>query len=191
MRRWWTKKWTGLAASKWVRRAGRRDGEKGGGGSTPSAVEAIAESFGEWVVSGLERERKTRKRCGGGEGFVGEGPEDFRSGFERWFLRGLVGRGVRFYDMGLATTPCGEKKTSWLTNKKRYVREAKMLIATKERARCWRVGDFRGGAFDGAADGGGARDEGAVFAYLERVLIGFGILSLYLMGSECAVIGFN
>ncbi|KAK6122353.1 hypothetical protein DH2020_043973 [Rehmannia glutinosa] len=83
MRRWWTKKWTGLGGCKTGPTCGVAvDGEKGRQVDlTPPAVEAIAESFGEWVVGELERKR--RRRCGGGLGRAG----------------------CAVFDMGLATTP--------------------------------------------------------------------------------------
>uniref|UniRef100_A0A2N9IAU9 Alpha-D-phosphohexomutase alpha/beta/alpha domain-containing protein n=1 Tax=Fagus sylvatica TaxID=28930 RepID=A0A2N9IAU9_FAGSY len=72
---------------------------------SPPAVEAIAESFGEWVIDGLEKER-------GGGGAV----EDVRVSFGRdprisgpslsvAVFDGLSRAGCCVFDMGLATTP--------------------------------------------------------------------------------------
>jgi phosphomannomutase len=72
---------------------------------SPPAVEAIAESFGEWVIDGLEKERG-----------VGGAVEDVRVSFGRdprisgpslsvAVFDGLSRAGCCVFDMGLATTP--------------------------------------------------------------------------------------
>ncbi|KAJ8770077.1 hypothetical protein K2173_010122 [Erythroxylum novogranatense] len=80
------------------------EGEKGRSVDlTPPAVEAIAESFGEWVINGLEKER-------------GRGVEDVKVSLGRdprvsggslsvAVFAGLARAGCLVFDMGLATTP--------------------------------------------------------------------------------------
>lgn len=70
---------------------------------TPPAVEAIAESFGEWVRNGLERE--------GGEAAaevrvsLGKDPRISGGRLSVAVLAGLARAGCVGFDMGLATTP--------------------------------------------------------------------------------------
>ncbi|XP_031113141.1 uncharacterized protein LOC116016844 [Ipomoea triloba] len=71
---------------------------------TPPAVEAIAESFGEWVISGLESER------GGAvvEGVrvsLGMDPRVSGKSLSAAVFAGLGRAGCLVFDMGLATTP--------------------------------------------------------------------------------------
>ncbi|KAL2233307.1 uncharacterized protein LOC105156326 [Sesamum indicum] len=70
---------------------------------TPPAVEAIAESFGEWVVSGLEIERGG----GGAPARVSLGRDPRISGgvLSVAVFAGLARAGCVVFDMGLATTP--------------------------------------------------------------------------------------
>ncbi|KAL0326885.1 UNVERIFIED_CONTAM: Phosphomannomutase/phosphoglucomutase [Sesamum angustifolium] len=78
------------------------EGEKGRSVDlTPPAVEAIAESFGEWVVSGLEIER------GGAAARVSLGRDPRISGgvLSVAVFAGLARAGCVVFDMGLATTP--------------------------------------------------------------------------------------
>lgn len=83
------------------------DGEKGRKVDlTPPAVEAIAESFGEWVISGLERE------SGGGAAAaeevrvsLGRDPRISGGVLSVAVFAGLERAGCVVFDMGLATTP--------------------------------------------------------------------------------------
>lgn len=81
------------------------DGEKGRKVDlTPPAVEAIAESFGEWVITGLERE-------GGAAAAeevkvsLGRDPRISGGALSVAVFAGLARAGCVVFDMGLATTP--------------------------------------------------------------------------------------
>ncbi|KAJ4973898.1 hypothetical protein NE237_007072 [Protea cynaroides] len=71
---------------------------------SPAAVEAIAESFGEWVIDGLEKERRQQTvedvRVSFGRDPRISGPSLSAAGFS-----GLARAGCLAFDMGLATTP--------------------------------------------------------------------------------------
>lgn len=71
---------------------------------TPPAVEAIAESFGEWVTDGLKKER------GGVEQdavrvSLGRDPRISGASLTVAIFTGLTRAGCLMFDMGLATTP--------------------------------------------------------------------------------------
>lgn len=79
------------------------EGEKGRAVDfTPQAVEAIAESFGEWVV-----EEVSRREGGGVEVRVSVGRDPRVSGpiLSTAVFTGLGRAGCEVFDMGLATTP--------------------------------------------------------------------------------------
>lgn len=65
---------------------------------TPPAVEAIAESFGEWVISGLEKEKDVRVS-------LGKDPRISGNMLSVAVFAGLSRAGCVVFDMGLATTP--------------------------------------------------------------------------------------
>ncbi|KAG9136004.1 hypothetical protein Leryth_015872 [Lithospermum erythrorhizon] len=81
------------------------DGEKGRPVDlTPPAVEAIAESFGEWVINGIKKEN--------GDEFMenvkvslGRDPRLSGPSLSVAILAGLARAGCLVFDMGLATTP--------------------------------------------------------------------------------------
>lgn len=81
------------------------DGEKGRKVDlTPPAVEAIAESFGEWVITGLERD------AGGAAAeevkvSLGRDPRISGGALSVAVFEGLARAGCVVFDMGLATTP--------------------------------------------------------------------------------------
>lgn len=78
------------------------DGEKGRQVDlTPPAVEAIAESFGEWVAGELERE----SRGGGVRVSLGRDPRISGGVLSTAVFAGLARAGCEVFDMGLATTP--------------------------------------------------------------------------------------
>lgn len=70
---------------------------------TPPAVEAIAESFGEWVINGLEKERghpvENIKVS------LGRDPRISGTSLSVVVFSGLARAGCLVFDMGLATTP--------------------------------------------------------------------------------------
>ncbi|OWM64005.1 hypothetical protein CDL15_Pgr006375 [Punica granatum] len=70
---------------------------------TPAAVEAIAESFGEWVIKAIERDRG----CPVEDVRVSLGRDPRKSGssLSTAVLAGLGRAGCMVFDMGLATTP--------------------------------------------------------------------------------------
>ncbi|XP_009605895.1 uncharacterized protein [Nicotiana tomentosiformis] len=65
---------------------------------TPPAVEAIAESFGEWVINGLEKEKGVRVS-------LGKDPRISGNMLSVAVFAGLSRAGCMVFDMGLATTP--------------------------------------------------------------------------------------
>ncbi|XP_059649545.1 uncharacterized protein LOC132295337 isoform X1 [Cornus florida] len=65
---------------------------------TPPAVEAIAESFGEWVISGLEKEEEVKVS-------LGRDPRISGASLSVAVFAGLARAGCLAFDMGLATTP--------------------------------------------------------------------------------------
>ncbi|KAL2344724.1 hypothetical protein Fmac_006009 [Flemingia macrophylla] len=70
---------------------------------TPPAVEAISESFGEWVINGLEKERGNpveNVRVS-----LGRDPRISGSKLSVAVFAGLARAGCMVFDMGLATTP--------------------------------------------------------------------------------------
>ncbi|XP_057973400.1 uncharacterized protein LOC131161576 [Malania oleifera] len=67
---------------------------------TPAAVEAIAESFGEWVKSGSESEGVEKVRVS-----VGRDPRISGASLSVAVFAGLARAGCSVFDMGLATTP--------------------------------------------------------------------------------------
>ncbi|KAF5748025.1 hypothetical protein HS088_TW05G00757 [Tripterygium wilfordii] len=64
---------------------------------TPPVVEAIAESFGEWVVKGLEKENARIS--------LGRDPRISGASLSASVFAGLARAGCVVFDMGLATTP--------------------------------------------------------------------------------------
>lgn len=84
------------------------DGEKGRQVDlTPPAVEAIAESFGEWVISELEMEREGGATTEAPPVRVSLGRDPRISGgvLSVAVFSGLARAGCVVFDMGLATTP--------------------------------------------------------------------------------------
>lgn len=90
------------------------EGEKGRSVDlTPPAVEAIAESFGEWVIDKLVMEREKEK--GDGDGIrlennvirvsLGKDPRISGASLSAAVFAGLARAGCLAFDMGLATTP--------------------------------------------------------------------------------------
>jgi len=70
---------------------------------TPPAVEAISESFGEWVINGLEKEKGypvENVRVS-----LGRDPRVTGSKLSVAVFAGLARAGCMVFDMGLATTP--------------------------------------------------------------------------------------
>ncbi|MCD7471933.1 hypothetical protein HAX54_012730, partial [Datura stramonium] len=65
---------------------------------TPPAVDAIAESFGEWVIKGLEKEKGVRIS-------LGRDPRISGNTLSVAVFGGLTRAGCMVFDMGLATTP--------------------------------------------------------------------------------------
>ncbi|KAM4108879.1 hypothetical protein ACB094_03G079100 [Castanea mollissima] len=77
------------------------EGEKGRKKDlTPPAVEAIAESFGEWVTNGLEKESVEDVRVS-----LGRDPRVSGASLSVAVFAGLSRAGCSVFDMGLATTP--------------------------------------------------------------------------------------
>ncbi|XP_050275437.1 uncharacterized protein LOC126717646 isoform X2 [Quercus robur] len=77
------------------------DGEKGRKVDlAPPAVEAIAESFGEWVKNGLEKESVEDVRVS-----LGRDPRVSGASLSVAVFAGLSQAGCSVFDMGLATTP--------------------------------------------------------------------------------------
>ncbi|ONI31756.1 hypothetical protein PRUPE_1G329200 [Prunus persica] len=70
---------------------------------TPPAVEAIAESFGEWVINGLEKERGHPVENVGVS--LGRDPRISGASLSVAVFSGLARAGCLVFDMGLATTP--------------------------------------------------------------------------------------
>ncbi|CAL5213087.1 unnamed protein product [Lathyrus oleraceus] len=70
---------------------------------TPPAVEAISESFGEWVVNGLEKEKGYRVENVSVS--LGRDPRITGSKLSVAVFAGLTRAGCMVFDMGLATTP--------------------------------------------------------------------------------------
>ncbi|XP_021807622.1 uncharacterized protein LOC110751458 [Prunus avium] len=80
------------------------EGEKGRAVDlTPPAVEAIAESFGEWVINGLEKERGHPVENVGVS--LGRDPRISGASLSVAVFSGLARAGCLVFDMGLATTP--------------------------------------------------------------------------------------
>lgn len=65
---------------------------------TPPAVEAIAESFGEWVIKGLQKKKGVRVS-------LGKDPRISGNTLSVAVFAGLSRAGCMVFDMGLATTP--------------------------------------------------------------------------------------
>ncbi|KAK3016927.1 hypothetical protein RJ639_006916 [Escallonia herrerae] len=70
---------------------------------TPPAVEAIAESFGEWVINGLEKERG--RPVEDTKVSLGRDPRISGASLSVAVFAGLASAGCLVFDMGLATTP--------------------------------------------------------------------------------------
>lgn len=70
---------------------------------TPPAVEAIAESFGEWVIHGLEKERG--QAVENVRVSLGKDPRISGASLSVAVFAGLARAGCLAFDMGLATTP--------------------------------------------------------------------------------------
>ncbi|KAL4303926.1 hypothetical protein GQ457_10G027070 [Hibiscus cannabinus] len=70
---------------------------------TPPAVEAIAESFGEWVIKGLEKERG--RPVEDVTVSLGKDPRVSGASLSVAVFAGLARAGCLTFDMGLATTP--------------------------------------------------------------------------------------
>ncbi|KAF2305534.1 hypothetical protein GH714_006288 [Hevea brasiliensis] len=70
---------------------------------TPPAVEAIAESFGEWVIRGLEKERG--RVVEDVRVSLGRDPRVSGASLSVAVFAGLARAGCMVFDMGLATTP--------------------------------------------------------------------------------------
>lgn len=80
------------------------DGEKGRTVDlTPPAVEAIAESFGEWIIKALEKERGCPME--GVTVSLGKDPRISGASLSVAVFAGLARAGCLTFDMGLATTP--------------------------------------------------------------------------------------
>ncbi|KAM5566996.1 phosphomannomutase/phosphoglucomutase [Rosa sericea] len=80
------------------------EGEKGRSVDlTPPAVEAIAESFGEWVINGLEKERG--QPVENVKVSLGRDPRISGASLSVAVFSGLARAGCLVFDMGLATTP--------------------------------------------------------------------------------------
>ncbi|KAL6189967.1 hypothetical protein ACLB2K_036368 [Fragaria x ananassa] len=80
------------------------EGEKGRSVDlTPPAVEAIAESFGEWVVNGLEKQRG--QPVENVKVSLGRDPRISGPSLSVAVFSGLARAGCLVFDMGLATTP--------------------------------------------------------------------------------------
>lgn len=80
------------------------DGEKGRTVDlTPPAVEAISESFGEWVVRGLEKEKG--QPVENVRVSLGKDPRISGASLSVAVFAGLARAGCLAFDMGLATTP--------------------------------------------------------------------------------------
>ncbi|XP_058079327.1 uncharacterized protein LOC131227544 isoform X1 [Magnolia sinica] len=71
---------------------------------TPQAVEAIAESFGEWVINGLDGVGG-KKEAGQVRVSVGRDPRISGPSLSVALFKGLAHAGCLAFDMGLATTP--------------------------------------------------------------------------------------
>lgn len=79
------------------------DGEKGRTVDlTPPAVEAISESFGEWVINGLEKGRESVEEV---RVSLGRDPRISGASLSSAVFAGLSRAGCCIFDMGLATTP--------------------------------------------------------------------------------------
>ncbi|PON62730.1 Alpha-D-phosphohexomutase superfamily [Parasponia andersonii] len=72
---------------------------------TPPAVEAIAESFGEWVIGGLEREISGNNDNNKVTVSLGKDPRISGPSLSVAVFSGLSRAGCAVFDMGLATTP--------------------------------------------------------------------------------------
>ncbi|KAJ6321944.1 hypothetical protein OIU77_011932 [Salix suchowensis] len=70
---------------------------------SPPAVEAIAESFGEWVINGLEKEKG--RVAANVRVSLGRDPRLSGASLSVAVFSGLVRAGCLAFDMGLATTP--------------------------------------------------------------------------------------
>jgi len=70
---------------------------------SPPAVEAIAESFGEWVINGLEKEKG--RVVENVRVSLGRDPRLSGASLSVAVFSGLVRAGCLAFDMGLATTP--------------------------------------------------------------------------------------
>lgn len=80
------------------------EGEKGRSVDlTPPAVEAIAESFGEWVINGLEKQRGPPVE--NVKVSLGRDPRISGPSLSVAVFSGLARAGCLVFDMGLATTP--------------------------------------------------------------------------------------
>ncbi|KAG6650503.1 hypothetical protein CIPAW_06G047800 [Carya illinoinensis] len=69
---------------------------------TPPAVEAISESFGEWVINGLEKGRESVEEV---RVSLGKDPRISGASLSAAVFAGLSRAGCLVFDMGLATTP--------------------------------------------------------------------------------------
>ncbi|XP_041015480.1 phosphomannomutase/phosphoglucomutase [Juglans microcarpa x Juglans regia] len=69
---------------------------------TPPAVEAISESFGEWVINGLEKGRESVEEV---RVSLGRDPRISGASLSAAVFAGLSRAGCSVFDMGLATTP--------------------------------------------------------------------------------------
>lgn len=72
---------------------------------TPPAVEAIAESFGEWVLDKLEKLEGGNKRIEKVKVSLGMDPRVSGASLSSAVFSGLARAGCLTFDMGLATTP--------------------------------------------------------------------------------------
>ncbi|KAG5531472.1 hypothetical protein RHGRI_026181 [Rhododendron griersonianum] len=72
---------------------------------TPPAVEAIAESFGEWLIDRLAKERGGELAGEEVRVSLGKDPRISGASLSVAVFAGLVGAGCVAFDMGLATTP--------------------------------------------------------------------------------------
>ena len=70
---------------------------------TPSTVEAIAESFGEWVIGRLKKENSNNKNEV--KVSLGKDPRVSGASLSVAVFAGLSRAGCAVFDMGLATTP--------------------------------------------------------------------------------------
>lgn len=87
---------------------------------TPPAVEAIAESFGEWVIKGLDKEEK------GVTVSLGKDPRISGQTLSVAVFAGLSKAGCMVFDIGLATTPACFMSTILLP----YQYDASIMVTT-------------------------------------------------------------